>query len=230
MAAAARLGSRLRAWAPGPALCLSTTLEVPDAEWQGLGSGELFVPLWQMVDVGSRRNRPKIVPATQTFRRHQCTPLCNNTNFVAAEKSIFFPLEKSSCGERLLWLPAAPRLPPLSLLPTPDRSALLGRFAFSLTLGLGQSPGLPFAPLRFVIPRFWVLGCVQTRGGGEGGEGWGWERDCRSPPRGHLQPLGQSWNGSESSLSSGYWEWRGGRGHSLPNLSRQTDAANPSAL
>lgn len=58
---------------------------------KGLGSRGLFVPLWQMVDVGSRRNRPKIVPATQTFRRHQCTPLCNNTNFVAAEKSIFPP-------------------------------------------------------------------------------------------------------------------------------------------
>lgn len=86
-----RLGSRLGAWAPGPARCLSTTSEVPDAEWLGLGSRGLFVPLWQMVLVGSRRNRPKIVPATQTFRRHQCTPLCNNTNFVAAEKSIFPP-------------------------------------------------------------------------------------------------------------------------------------------
>lgn len=82
-------------WLPGPGRlaprCLSATSEpVPD-ERQGLGSRGLFVPLWQMVGAGSRRNRLEIVSATQTFRRDQCTPLCNNTNFVAAEKSIFSP-------------------------------------------------------------------------------------------------------------------------------------------
>lgn len=74
--------------APGPPLgprSLSVTWEwVPDAQGQGLGSRGLFVPLWQLVDPGSWRNRPKIVVATQTVHRHQCTPLCNNTNFVAA--------------------------------------------------------------------------------------------------------------------------------------------------
>lgn len=75
--------------------CLSATSEpVPD-ERQGLGGRGLFVPLWQMVGAGSRRNRLEIVSATQTFRRDQCTPLCNNTNFVAAEKSIFSPLKRA---------------------------------------------------------------------------------------------------------------------------------------
>lgn len=130
--------------------CLSTTSErVPDAEWQGLGRRGLFVPLWQMVGVESRRNRPKIVPATQTFRRHQCTPLCNNTNFVAAEKSIFFPLKRAPA---VSGSSGGPQLPDCRLSPSPARAGS----AFSLTLDLGQASGLPLASLGFVIPE--VLG------------------------------------------------------------------------
>lgn len=115
------LRAGLSSWFLGPghlgSPCLSTTLS-----WcrQGAGGAWQFVPLWQMVGEGSLQNRPKIVPATQTFHHHQCTPLCNNTNFVAAEKSIF-PLEKSSCGKRLLWQPTA-LIGPLCL---PQASLLL---------------------------------------------------------------------------------------------------------
>ena len=87
-------GSCPDSWGPGawtPGVCQQARSRVPEAEWQGLGSRGLFVPLWRMAGVGSLRNRPKIVRATGTSRTHQCTPLCNNTNFVAAEKSIFSP-------------------------------------------------------------------------------------------------------------------------------------------
>lgn len=54
-------------------------------------------------------------PSQAGLSRHQCTPLCNNTNFVAAEKSIF-PLEKSSRGERLPGAAhSSPAAPPLRL-------------------------------------------------------------------------------------------------------------------
>jgi hypothetical protein len=85
----------------------------------GLGSWGLFVPLWQMIGGGSRRNRPKIVPAAQTFRLHQCTPLCNNTNFVVAEKSIFSPLKRAPAASGPSGGPQLPdcRLPTPSPLP-----------------------------------------------------------------------------------------------------------------
>lgn len=87
-------GSCPDSWSPGawtPGVCQQARSRVPEAEWQGLGSRGLFVPLWRMAGVGSLRNRLKIVRATRTSRTHQCTPLCNNTNFVAAEISIFSP-------------------------------------------------------------------------------------------------------------------------------------------
>lgn len=128
-------------------------------------------------------------------------PLCATIQTLWLLKNPFFPLEKSSCGERLLWLPTAPRLPPLSLLPTLDSSALLGRFAFSLTLRLGQPPGLLLAPLGTVIPRFWVPEVCADTGWGGGGGLWMGER---LPTPGPLAALGvELEEGTPLALSTG---------------------------
>lgn len=169
----AQLGSGLLGPRSLGLLCLSTTPE-PGA---GLGMAGAWQPESVCTPLANGwwrepGNKPKIVPATQTFQRHQCTPLCNNTNFVAAEKSIF-PLERSSCGELLFWQPTAPRL----RAPTPPRlvcSILPNQFAFSLTLSLGLAPRLPVAPLVFLIPKILGPGCV-------------WKGGCNSISRSHLQ-------------------------------------------
>lgn len=197
---------------------------VPDAPRQGLGSRGLFAPLWQMVDVGSRRNRPKIVPATQTFRRHQCTPLCNNTNFVAAEKSLFSPLKRAPAasgsfgrGQLLDCSLPSPSCPLRALRsPGPARSAPDPRPGW-----VSRAPTCPSGarhPRGLGSPG----GCRPQ--GGVGGPRW--EGYCSSP-RGATCSLGGR-AGSESALGFRSWDWRGWEGP-RPNLPGKLGSTNPSA-